>query len=468
MTQVNVRLFLLSAILSAVNPRPEALRSCAFSNSNSERSTTRTSPPITADDAFAATVLEELESRLSRLERRLRAVEQPVWQMGSTEDDWEICAEGPCRCLPEIKSVSCWRQDLLDLPAAQLVPKDVLKLDLGSNRLTALHRDTFLDMTQLNHFLPSGTFDGLSTLEELLLGKNRLSILPTDLFDDLVNLKYLGLEENRLKELPDDLFQTQASLQELNLGGNQLTEVTGGLLNPLEKLISLEMSNNKISRIDLSAFKGLVALKELQLGHNRLLNLPPGLFSKSSSLERLVLHANGLETLSRGVFNGLSNLTSLFLHSNHLRLLHPQLFQDTPNLRKLQLESNYLSSLPPRILDPVPYIEQLHLARNPWHCDCSASYLAMWLQRQYMARANDSEVTEDLGVWEFGAGAMCRGPGTLGGKLLLRLTFHELCEGQWASMRGLAPRIPIDLAGASDHADNPADSFSLRDSVSIF
>lgn len=48
--------------------------------------------------------------------------------MSSGEEDWEICAEGPCRCQPEIKLVSCWRQDLLDLPATQLVPRDVLKL----------------------------------------------------------------------------------------------------------------------------------------------------------------------------------------------------------------------------------------------------------------------------------------------------------------------------------------------------
>lgn len=113
-------------------------------------------------------------------------------------------------------------------------------------------------------------------------------------------------------------------------------------------------------------------------------------------------------------------------------------------------------------------MEQLRLARNPWHCDCAASYLAVWLQGRYLARANESQATEDLSLWEFGAGAVCRGPGTLGGKLLLRLTFHELCEGQWASMRGLVPRIPVDLAGASDHDDNPTDSLSPRERVSVY
>lgn len=160
-------------------PRPEASRDCANPEPNFKQSvemgvgSRSGSEPITKGEknvsittnsnVVMATIFEEFESRLSRLERRLRAIEQPgkrglsfffflsplidqlsflyvesamgmscewftVWQMSSGEEDWEICAEGPCRCQPEIKLVSCWRQDLLDLPATQLVPRDVLKL----------------------------------------------------------------------------------------------------------------------------------------------------------------------------------------------------------------------------------------------------------------------------------------------------------------------------------------------------
>lgn len=143
-------------------PRTEASRDCANPEPSFEQSVikemvgvgsdrTKGEKNVSIGNVIVATIFEEFETRLSRLERRLRAIEQPVWQMSSGEEDWEICAEGPCRCQPEIKLVSCWRQDLLDLPAAQLVPRDVLKLDLAGNRLTTLHRDTFLDMTRLNH-----------------------------------------------------------------------------------------------------------------------------------------------------------------------------------------------------------------------------------------------------------------------------------------------------------------------------
>lgn len=37
----------------------------------------------------------------------------------------------------------------------------------------------------------------------------------------------------------------------------------------------------------------------------------------------------------------------------------------------------------------------------------------------------------------------CSGPGELSGALLKNLGFNNLCDGQWASMMHLSPRIPI-------------------------
>lgn len=114
-----------------------------------------------------------------------------------------------------------------------------------------------------------------------------------------------------------------------------------------------------------------------------------------------------------------------------------------------QLEANYISNLPTGIFDYIPLIEQLRLAKNPWYCDCASSYLATWLQKRYFSLSNVTEEPipfDDPTVsWDYAGGAICQGPANLERKLLLQLTRHELCEGQWASMKGLAPRLPIDL-----------------------
>jgi len=123
-----------------------------------------------------------------------------------------------------------------------------------------------------------------------------------------------------------------------------------------------------------------------------------------------------------------------------------------------QLESNELSFLPAGSMDAILTIPQVRLSRNPWHCDCHASYVASWLRKRFASFANLTNqlqiqraliLTGNWSVWEFGAGAICRGPGILGGQALLRLTFHELCEGQWASMKGIVPRLPLDVIAPS-------------------
>lgn len=71
----------------------------------------------------------ELEVRLLEVERRLRSVEQPIWKiLGGSDDAWDKCTEGICRCHATIKSLSCWRSDLLHLPPLQVIPTNIVKM----------------------------------------------------------------------------------------------------------------------------------------------------------------------------------------------------------------------------------------------------------------------------------------------------------------------------------------------------
>lgn len=81
----------------------------------------------------------ELEVRLLEVERRLRSVEQPIWKIiGESEDAWDKCTEGICRCHATIKSLSCWRADLLHLPPLQVIPTNIMKMYDGNTLVSFL------------------------------------------------------------------------------------------------------------------------------------------------------------------------------------------------------------------------------------------------------------------------------------------------------------------------------------------
>ena len=71
-----------------------------------------------------------------------------------------------------------------------------------------------------------------------------------------------------------------------------------------------------------------------------------------------------------------------------------------------------------------------------------------------MTTASASSATSTTSMstssWEFGAGAVCWGPGTLGGKLLARLSYRDLCDDEWASVKGLMPRLPVEFIDEMD------------------
>ena len=122
-------------------------------------------------------------------------------------------------------------------------------------------RSLYLDHNRLHHLKPNGfallarleglhlggnllessilgnrTFAGLSKLERLTLGANRLTALPARAFGDLRNLKILTLDNNEIEVLSPNAFQGLSKLERLYLDGNPLGTIPAGLFRGLSRL----------------------------------------------------------------------------------------------------------------------------------------------------------------------------------------------------------------------------------------
>ncbi|XP_037939127.1 carboxypeptidase N subunit 2 isoform X1 [Teleopsis dalmanni] len=463
------------------------------------------------DTAQIASMYLDLNKQVRQIESRLRSVEQPVWRLtpGIT-NEWNHCTSGVCRCHPETKSFICWNTNLKSVPVTQVIPMNMVRIDISRNYLSTLHKDTFRGLTLLQQldlsnnvldFLPFDLFRDLDSLVQLRIQSNQLEDLDPRTFWKLRNLNLLDLSKNMITELPesifnhvqrltvinlssnkikifppgllrdqlvleeldlsrneiitlqsgsmkyltqlkvldfswnaiafvsDDFFEDLKNLRTLILHNNRITSISRSIFENLEQLGTLDLTMNRISKIDGNAFSELGNLRELFLGQNSLSRMPHGLFLNANSMTRLALFSNNLTTLEADDFQGLTNLKYLMLNNNILKYFDGQAFAPLQNLEKLRIDSNKLQYLPHGALYGLDKLIAVKLDKNPWHCDCRALYLARYI-REHQHRLWDGQ-------------PVCRGPGDLGGGEVGLLRYDDLCDGQWASMLSLSPRLPV-------------------------
>ena len=239
-------------------------------------------------------------------------------------------------------SIRVLRRGALDYVAASLEV-----LDLSKNNLTQLEPGALNVATHLLHIDMSGNqlsdvdgaFDGLRQLSRLDLRQNRLTAVTAKTFTGLTSLRYLRLDQNRISSIDSRAFVTIDRLMYLVLRSNLLGAVS-----------RLHFSSRLLSYIDLSDCGlerfpvGLPgSVRYLQLRHNRLQTLSRrDLVDVAAELNILVLDENRLEHIDDDAFETTTNLQQLWLNGNQLRTIPRSL---PVTLQRLFIDSNKLESL---------------------------------------------------------------------------------------------------------------------------
>ena len=212
-------------------------------------------------------------------------------------------------------------------------------------------------------------FDGLSNLEYLHLGNNKLSSLPADVFDNVSNLQEIWLGQNNLSSLPVNIFDRLSKLRMLKLHDNNLSNLSEDVFDELSELVYLDLGDNNLSRLPADIFDGLSNLQYLFVAHNNnLSSLPVDIFDGLPELGTLFLDNNNLSSLPVDIFDGLSDLHYLTLNNNNLSSLPADIFDGLPKLKQLSLYNNNLSNLPVEIFDDQIYVSALWLRGNSLTC----------------------------------------------------------------------------------------------------
>ncbi|XP_021360289.1 toll-like receptor 13 isoform X2 [Mizuhopecten yessoensis] len=290
--------------------------------------------------------------------------------------------------------------DLTNLTTLEISDNVNLKPTVVSNvlrRIVALDRAIFKSNNWVN--IPKDMFTGFrhSTITQLSLENNDISVIGGQYFAGLHVLNELDLSHNKLSNFDSTGFEF-TKITHLNLAFNHLQEIpsfcgpsgvetgrytsinlTANPILSLDQLSSkclnflwkLILDQTTLRVIKKNTFTHLPRLESLSLKKvgDRLINVQPNAFN-SSTLQKLIFTQNNYrfdKKPSPFVFESLPKLVTLDLTNNYLPSKANKLnrmFGNLRNLRRFILQSADLFDLPKNLFQRMPNITQLVLNGN--------------------------------------------------------------------------------------------------------
>ncbi|XP_053311957.1 toll-like receptor 8 [Spea bombifrons] len=260
----------------------------------------------------------------------------------------DMCKRGPkiedgtFSKLSKLKQLYIHSDYLCKVPTG--LPKNLYELNLEKNNIFSIGRESFSELIQLKKLhlgyncyygngcdsvfeIQDGTFDKLQELTILSLCFNNLTRVPRDLPS---SLKELYINNNKITVIGRDDFKNLVNLSVLNLNANcPWCYNTYYPCVPCIGYSSIE--------IDLYAFQYLTNLRELNLASNSLKSIPSKWFENTTNLQVLSLQFNFLakEMASAEFLLKLPFLQVLDLSFNYELLSYPRNINISNNFSKL-------------------------------------------------------------------------------------------------------------------------------------
>ncbi|CAK9822743.1 Leucine-rich repeat-containing G-protein coupled receptor 4 [Anthophora retusa] len=162
-----------------------------------------------------------------------------------------------------------------------------------------------------------------STIENILLDRNKIRVIPTDAFKFVPKLKCLNLSRNKI---PYELLTFE---------------------QPSLKTLILDYETNYLHASDDMSTDNIWDLSKIS--------------SNFPNLEILSIRGNKVTSVNIPS-ESFPQLSTLYLSDNDIQYVDPFIFQNHPQLRNVHLERNNIESLN---LEDVSNLEELYLDRNP-------------------------------------------------------------------------------------------------------
>ncbi|MEQ2184667.1 hypothetical protein GOODEAATRI_010383 [Goodea atripinnis] len=418
-----------------------------------------------------------------------------------------------CECSAQLRSVSCQRRRLTNIPEG--IPTETRILDLSKNRLRWVQAGDLAPYPRLEEVdlsenliatLEPNAFAALLNLKVLKLRGNQLKLVPMGAFAKLGNLTSLDLSENKMVILLDYTFQDMRNLKQLEVGDNDLvyishkvrllgledltiercnlTSISGQTLSYLHSLVTLHLRHLSITALEDQNFRKLTNLRGLDIDHwpyleyistlsfqgldlhwlfitnTNITSVPSGSFKNLVHLTHLNLSYNPISTLEPWAFKDLLRLKELIMVSTGLLTVEPHALGGLRQIRVLNFSSNDLQTLEEGSFHSVNSLETLRVDGNPLLCDCRL----LWILQRRKTLNFDGRVP------------VCAGPVEVQGVSLSAFTDsalfdHFTCQKpkiRNRKMQQLMEILHLLLSGSHHSVDESQQRVQSLDSASAF